>query len=163
MIKATALLISIMILFHPVPVKSEAPEFSHITVEARASELGLEVSEFVLFSSVVEAESDRSESLTGRILIAEVILNRLNDPRFDCDTITEVLTAPGQFSTVRRGQSITSRTDLSDEAVRIALSEVEAGTAPEVLFFNCRGFNYGQPYGDGPIDGNYFMLLEEAQ
>lgn len=160
MIRATALFISIMVLFHPVPVKSEVPEFTEISVEARASELGLELSEFVLFSSVVEAESDRSESLTGRILIAEVILNRLNDPRFGCETITEVLTAPGQFSTVINGQSITSRTDLSDEAVRIALSEVEAGTAPEVLFFNCRGFNYGQPYGDGPIDGNYFMTLD---
>lgn len=160
MIKTAALLVSIVVLFHPVPVKSEAPEFSEISVEARASELGLEFSEFVLFSSVVEAESDRSESLTGRILIAEVILNRLNDPRFGCETITEVLTAPGQFSTVINGQSITSRTDLSDEAVRIALSEVEAGTAPEVLFFNCRGFNYGQPYGDGPIDGNYFMTLD---
>lgn len=97
--------------------------------------------------------------LEGRILIAEVILNRLNDPRFGCDSITEVLTAPGQFSTVRRGQSVTGRTDLSDEAVRIAISEVENGTAPAVLFFNCIGYNYGEPYGDGPIDGNYFMTL----
>lgn len=160
MIKTAALLISIVVAFNSQLAKFEAPDFLQMNIEARASELGLETSEFILFSSVVEAESNRSESLEGRILIAEVILNRLNDPRFGCESITEVLTAPGQFSTVRHGQSVTNRTDLSDEAVRIAISEVENGTAPAVLFFNCIGYNYGEPYGDGPIDGNYFMTLD---
>lgn len=118
---------------------------------------GLSEADFYFISSVVEAESDRSESLDGRILIAETILNRVNSPSFP-DTIPEVLQQAGQFTTVVNGRSIVERTELSDQAVIIAVREIEAGTAPEVLFFNCIGFNgYGTPYGSGSIDGNYFM------
>lgn len=115
--------------------------------------------EFYFISSVVEAESDRSESLDGRILIAETILNRVNSPSFP-DTISGVLNQSGQFSTVVNGHSITERTELSDEAVIQAIREIESGEAPEVLFFNCIGYNYGEPYGY--VDGNYFMTYEEA-
>ena len=121
---------------------------------------GMTEEEFYFISSVVEAESDRSESMDGRILIAETILNRVNSPLFEGDTITEILTASGQFSTVVNGRSIVERTDLSDQAVIIAVQEIESGTAPEVLFFNCIGYNYGTPYGY--VDGNYFMTYEEA-
>jgi spore germination cell wall hydrolase CwlJ-like protein len=121
---------------------------------------GMTEEEFIFISSVVEAESDRSESLEGRILIAETILNRVNSPLFEGDTITEILTASGQFSTVVNGRSIVERTELSDQAVIIAVQEIESGTAPEVLFFNCIGYNYGTPYGY--VDGNYFMTYEEA-
>lgn len=120
---------------------------------------GISEEEFYFISSVVEAESDRSESLEGRILIAEVILNRVNSPLFP-DTISGVLNQSGQFSTVVNGHSITERTDLSDEAVIQAIREIESGEAPEVLFFNCIGYNYGTPYGY--VDGNYFMTYEEA-
>lgn len=121
---------------------------------------GMTEEEFIFISSVVEAESDRSESLEGRILIAETILNRVNSPLFEGDTITEILTASGQFSTVVNGHSVTERTELSDQAVIIAVQEIESGTAPEVLFFNCIGYNYGTPYGY--VDGNYFMTYEEG-
>jgi N-acetylmuramoyl-L-alanine amidase len=120
---------------------------------------GMTEEEFIFISSVVEAESDRSESLEGRILIAETILNRVNSPSFP-DTIPEVLQQSGQFTTVVNGRSIVERTELSDEAVIIAAREVEEGTAPEVLFFNCIGYNYGTPYAY--VDGNYFMIYEEA-
>lgn len=120
---------------------------------------GLSESDFYFISSVVEAESDRSESLDGRILIAETILNRVESELFP-DTVSGVLTQSGQFSTVVNGHSITERTELSDEAVIIAAREIEAGTAPEVLFFNCIGYNYGTPYGY--VDGNYFMTYEEG-
>ena len=120
---------------------------------------GMTEEEFIFISSVVEAESDRSASLDGRILIAETILNRVNSPSFP-DTITGVLTQSGQFTTVVNGHSVTERTELSDEAVIIAVQEIENGTAPEVLFFNCIGYNYGTPYGY--VDGNYFMTYEEG-
>lgn len=117
-------------------------------------------SEFVLISSVVEAESDRSTDgdLSGRVLIAETILNRVADSRFP-DTITGVLTQSGQFSTVRGGQSVTNRTDYSDEAVMIAVQEIEQGIAPEVMFFNCRNFFSGYPQYDY-VQGNYFSLAQ---
>lgn len=111
--------------------------------------------EFVLISSVVEAESNRDpENIDGRTMIAVCILNRVRDSRFP-NTITGVLTAPGQFSTVRGGHSVTSRTDLSDRAVIEAYNWIEQGDAPEVLYFNCRGYFSGIEAYD-LVGGNYF-------
>ena len=131
---------------------------------------GLSESDFNFISAVVEAESNRStdpDDLRGRILIAEVILNRVNSPLFAGDTISEILTAPGQFSTVVNGHAVVSSTALSDQAVIEAIREIETGAAPNVLFFNCIGYNYGNPYrnpdtADGNYGGNYFMTLEEG-
>lgn len=131
--------------------------FEATTIEERAEMAGMTVEDFVFISSVVEAESDRSESLDGRILIALTIINRVEDDRFP-DTISEVLNQRGQFSTVRNGHSVTERTDYSDEAVIRAVEWNEAGDDPNVLFFNCIGYNYGTAYGY--VDGNYFMTLD---
>jgi len=120
---------------------------------------GMTEEEFDFISSVVEAESDRcTDSTEGRMYIALVILNRAADERFP-DTIPEVLTQAGQFSTVRNGHSIVDRTELSDQAVIEAVEWLESGDAPtDLLFFNCVGFNIGEPYGI--YGGNYFMRLE---
>lgn len=120
--------------------------------------VGLSVEEFELFSGVVEAESDRNtEDIEGRIYIALTIWNRVNDTRFP-DTVTGVLTQSAQFSTVRNGHAVSGRTDLSDQAVVEAYEWIQSGEAyPEVLFFNCRGYNYGEAYG--LYGGNYFMTL----
>lgn len=136
--------------------KAPAP-ISSLTLEQRAEAAGMTVEDFVFISSVVEAESDRSESLEGRVLIALTIINRVEDSRFP-DTINGVLNQSGQFSTVRRGRSIVERTDYSDEAVIQAVEWNEEGTEPNILFFNCRGYNIGEPYGR--VDGNYFMTME---
>lgn len=111
--------------------------------------------EFVLISSVVEAESNRDpENIEGRTMIAVCILNRVRDSRFP-NTVTGVLTAPGQFSTVRGGHSVTSRTELSDQAVIEAYNWIEQGDAPEVLYFNCIGYFSGiEPYEC--VGNNYF-------
>ena len=117
--------------------------------------VNLEQSEFELLSSVVEAESNRDpENIEGRTMIAVCILNRVRDSRFP-DTVTGVLTAPGQFSTVRGGHSVTSRTELSDQAVIEAYNWIEQGDAPEVLYFNCRGYFNGIEAYD-LVGGNYF-------
>lgn len=150
MIKTIILMTSIMISFNSLNLKCLPP----MDTEDYATECGITEEEFVFISSVVEAESDRSDSLSGRILIAETILNRVNDGRFPND-IVGVLTQSGQFSTVNNGHSVTDRTEYSDQAVMIAFREIENGTAPNVLFFNCIGYNYGEPYDY--VDGNYFM------
>lgn len=144
---AVTVAIGINLFKAPVPFEATA-------IEERAEMAGMTVEDFVFISSVVEAESDRSESLDGRILIALTIINRVEDPRFP-DTISEVLNQRGQFSTVRNGHSVTERTDYSDEAVIRAVEWNEAGDDPNVLFFNCIGYNYGTAYGY--VGGNYFM------
>lgn len=138
-------------------IKAPVP-FEATSLEERAEAAGMTVEEFMLISGVVEAESNRSAGSTeGRVMIALTILNRVNDPRFP-DSIEGVLTQQGQFSTVRNGCSVTPRSDLSDMAVIEAVEWLEAGDAPEVLFFNCVGYNCGEPYGY--IGGNFFMTLE---
>lgn len=137
-------------------VKYEAPE---MTTEEMANEVNLSEDEFIFLSSVVEAESDRSDSLDGRILIAATIINRVNSSYFP-DSVNDVLEQRGQFSTVRNGHSVTQRTAYSDEAVLLAYEQIENGEIPtNILFFNCIGYNYGTPYG--LVDGNYFMQYGE--
>lgn len=158
--KAIAVLTAIIVVFtHNLPCKREIP-FESWSIERRAEEAGMTVDDFVFISSVTEAESNRrsdEEAMLGRTYISLVILNRVNDDRFP-STISGVLNQSGQFSTVRGGCSVVERTDLSDQAVINAVRMIEEGDAPQILFFNCIGYNYGQPFDY--VAGNYFMTWE---
>lgn len=161
--KLIAFLTSIVVLFsHSLSVKANL-SFDDMSLERRAMEAHIEdVDEFILLSSITEAESNRSQTDNeGRIMVAICILNRVNDDGFP-DTITGVISQSGQFSTCRRHSdgtyySVTERTDLSDQAVIEAVRRIEAGEAPAVFWFNCIGYNsWGTPYAC--IGGNYFSL-----
>lgn len=111
--------------------------------------------EFILISSVVEAESDRSDNLEGRVMIAEVILNRVASASFP-NTITDVCCQSGQFAVVSNGRVWSvGRTNLSDAAVIEAVRRINEVLAPNVIYFNSIGYNgLGQAYCyEG---GNYF-------
>ena len=139
-------------------IKAPQP-FEALSLEERAALVGLSAEDYELMSDVVEAESNRSTDgdLTGRIYIALVIFNRVEDERFNCDTVREVLTAPGQFSTVRNGRcSCADRTDFSDMAIIQAWEWIQSGEeVPEVYFFNCRGY-FSSRTAVGEFGGNYF-------
>ena len=149
----------VSILANPViSVKASAP----LTTEDYAIMCDMSYEDFVFISSVTEAESNRSTNgdLSGRILIAETIINRINDPRFP-NTASGVLCQSGQFSTVRNGRSVVGNTTYSDQAVYLAIQEINAGEAPNVLFFNCVGYNMSSictPYDY--VGGNYFMTWD---
>lgn len=139
----------------PVPIEA-------MTLDERAQLAGMSTTEFVLMSSVVESESNRcQDDTTGRRYIALCILCRQMDTRFP-NTITEVLCAPGQFSTVNRQTqtAVTNRTDLSDRAVIEAVQWIHSGEEyPWVLFFNCVGYANGSYYqGYACVGGNYFSV-----
>lgn len=155
----TIMSIGISLLKAPVP-------FEATTIEERAASVGLSIEEFTLFSGIVEAESNRSTNgdLEGRIMIALTIWNRLHDTRFPSDSITSVIAQRGQFSTYRRssGTSCVSGTVYSDEAIIRAYEWIQSGEEyPEVLFFNCRGYNMGE--AAGLYGGNYFMTYGGIQ
>lgn len=155
----TIMSIGISLLKAPVP-------FEATTIEERAASVGLSLEEFTLFSGIVEAESNRSTDgdLEGRIMIALTIWNRLHDTRFPSDSITSVIAQRGQFSTYRRssGTSCVSGTVYSDEAIIRAYEWITSGEEyPEVLFFNCRGYNMGE--AAGCYGGNYFMTYGGIQ
>lgn len=139
-------------------VKAPLP-FEETSLEERAAMVNMSVEDFELMSDVVEAESNRSTDgdLEGRIYIALVIFNRVEDDRFNCDTVREVLTAPGQFSTVRNGRcNCANRTVYSDQAIVEAYEWIQSGEEiPEVYFFNCRGY-FSSRSAVGEFGGNYF-------
>ena len=124
------------------------------STDLKARAVGLTEEEFIFFSSVVEAESDRSSDLEGKILIAEVIFNRCNSEVWP-DTITGVCCQSGQFAVVSSNGSVcANRTLSSDWAVIEAHREIAEGTAPAVIYFNCVGYGTGTAYGY--VGGNYF-------
>lgn len=126
------------------------------TLSDLAAQVDMTEEEFIFLSSVVEAESDRSDDIEGRVMIAITILNRVQSDQFP-DTIEDVLTQRGQFSTVCNGHSIVDRTELSDQAVLEAVRMIEDGEAPAVMYFNCIGFfSWAPPYEY--VGGNYFSL-----
>ena len=97
-------------------------------------------------------------------MIALTIWNRYHDNRFPSDSITSVIAQRGQFSTYRRssGTSCVSGTVYSDEAIIRAYEWIQSGEEyPEVLFFNCRGYNMGE--AAGLYGGNYFMTYGGIQ
>lgn len=134
---------------------STEEERYNFTVEEKAEFVNMSVDEFIFLARVIEAESDRSSSMDGRILIAATILNRVNSSRFP-NTISGVLTQSGQFTTVSGGYCSTSSTLYSEWAIIEAVIGLRSGNIPDnILYFNCIGYNCGTPYG--LVDGNYFM------
>ena len=126
-----------------------------LPLEIQAHACGMTSTEFEYMARVIEAESDRTDSMDGKIHIASVILNRVSSDLFP-DTIQGVLDEANQFSTTSGGWCYTSYTQTSRWAIVEAQRALADGSIPDnLLFFNSIGYNCGQPYGY--IDGNYFM------
>lgn len=123
--------------------------------EIKARACGMTAEEFDLLSRTVEAESDRSANIEGRIMIALTILNRVESGSFP-GTITGVITQDGQFQVYEDGVIWSvGRTELSDWAIVEAHRWQATGEAPLVLWFNNQGYCH-TPYDY--IGGNYFSL-----
>ena len=130
-------------------------EFRMELPEYQAYEVGLSYDDYIYMAQVVEAESDRTDSLDGKILIAAVIFNRVTNPNF-ASSVRSVLDEPGQFSTTSNGSCYISSTKTSRWAIYLAYNQLEGGDIPDnLLFFNSIGYNNGSAYGY--VDGNYFM------
>lgn len=126
-------------------------------IDLKARSVGLTEDEFELMSRVVEAESDRSDNLEGRVLIALVLFNRVASASFP-DNMESVCTQSGQFEVVSNGAIWSvGRTNLSDYAIIEAHRRIAEGLAPNVMYFNNSGYDYGTPYCyEG---GNYFVTV----
>lgn len=130
------------------------------SIELKARAVGLSEEEFIFFSSVVEAESDRGysdESQLNRELIALTIYNRQASSSFP-DTISGVLNQSGQFEVVSSGRCWdVGRTARSDWAIIEAHRWLAEGDSPHVMYFNCIGYNGFTPYA--LVGDNYFMTV----
>ena len=108
-----------------------------------------------LIASTIAAEAE-NQPLEGKILVAHVILNRVDSEIFP-DTVREVISAPGQFTTWHNGQIQKAVPTVEDyEAVKLALR----GENQEPVFFfrNQHYHGCGKPYTQ--VGDHYFSTMK---
>ena len=112
--------------------------------------------ELELLALVLEAEAG-NQDLTGKRLVVDVVLNRVESPLFP-DTITEVLTQPGQFVTLYNGGVDRARQRMQeDDYTAVAMEVTGERLDYNIYYFNNEGYNpSGKPlykYGDHYFNG----------
>lgn len=113
----------------------------------------IRLGEMELIAQLVQAEAG-NQSLEGKRLVVDVVLNRVADPRFP-DTVEEVIFQPGQFSVVNNGAFDKAAWNMTEEDFAAVAIEYEMHTNEEVLYFN----NCSNVYGDGEpfkVGGHWF-------
>lgn len=108
-----------------------------------------------LIAQTIAAEAE-NQPLEGKILIAHVILNRVDNEAFP-DTVEGVISAPGQFTTWHNGQIQKAVPSVEDyEAVKLALR----GENQEPVFFfrNQHYHGCGKPYTQ--VGDHYFSTMK---
>ena len=100
--------------------------------------------EVELLARVIYAEAGNQDRV-GKLLVADVVLNRCNDDSFP-DDIISVISQPHQFETYSTGAIW--KYDLDDSCIDVALQEMEAIKRynEDVLYFRTGRFHtYGTP------------------
>jgi len=99
--------------------------------------------ELKMLAQLIQAEAG-NQSYIGKVLVADVVLNRVESPKFkDQNTIEEVIFAPGQFSVVRNGGFKKAESQICEECYRAAKSEMTCSVRYNegVLYFGTGKFN----------------------
>lgn len=111
-----------------------------------------EMYELTILAQLVQAEAG-NQDLTGMRLVVDVVLNRVDDPRFP-NTIEEVIFQdnPTQFSVTIDGAFEKAGWDISDDAYLAVKMETQQRLDYGILYFNSgsnlkNGIN-GWKYGD---------------
>lgn len=91
---------------------------------------------FEFLAKCVEAEAG-NQDMVGRRLVVDVILNRVDSPRFPND-VWSVITQKDQFSTYPYAISRANPSEETYEAVRL---ELEDRIDTEILFFTAGDYN----------------------
>lgn len=104
-----------------------------------------------LLAICVEAEAG-NQGLEGKRLVADVILNRVNDPDFP-NSIEDVITQPYHFSSYWDGAM--DRVEPTEETYKAITMELEKISNPSILFFTAGGYGkYGTPWKQ--VGDHYF-------
>lgn len=112
----------------------------------------IEMDELELLAICVEAEAG-NQTLEGKRLVADVILNRVDDPDFP-DTIKGVISQPYQFSSYWDG-GMDRVTEISEETIRAVQMELEKRGWPGVIYFTAEAWpEYGTPWKQ--VGDHYF-------
>lgn len=93
-----------------------------------------------LLAQIVWCEAG-NQDLYGKELVADVVLNRLDDPNFP-DTISEVIFQPGQFHTADDYWMTRAAFETTEECIQAVANEILDRNDSESLFFCSTGYNY---------------------
>lgn len=124
-------------------VSEEAPEIIAYTMTPDDIEEEMRMDELELMAICVEAEAG-NQDLTGKRMVADVILNRVDDPDFP-DSITEVISQKYAFSSFWDGGM--DRAEPSEETFQAVKMELEERGWPGLLYFTAGEWpKYGTPW-----------------
>ncbi|MCD8198212.1 MAG: cell wall hydrolase [Lachnospiraceae bacterium] len=105
-----------------------------------------------LLAVCVEAEAG-NQSLEGKRLVVDVILNRVDDPDWP-DNIVDVISDPYEFSAFWDG-GMDAVWEPSEETFLAVQMELAERSWPEVYYFTAGGYSeYGTPWKQ--VGGHYF-------
>lgn len=117
----------------------------------RYEEVNLSLLDFEFMARVVAAEAGL-DNWNNQVAVAQVIWNRVNSDQFE-NTVYNVLTEKGQFSTVKKGKCKTETNDQCRDAIVYAY--INRPIPSDVLFFRSghyfKGLKKYEKIGD-----NYF-------
>ena len=120
-------MIGLLILLHTVPVKAEVVH-------------NINYEEYELLLKVVEAEAG-NQGIYGKQLVADVILNRVDDTDFP-DNITDVVYQDGQFACIHKLDSIV----ITQETIEAVIYELHNEQNMDILFFSSTHYNGPHPW-----------------
>ena len=105
--------------------------------------------ELLALVTMAEAEGESEE---GKRMVIDTILNRVDSERFD-NTISEVIYAPNQFTSMRNGR--VDRCYVADDIYQLVIEELTNRTNYDVLYFTAYQYGaYGTPMFQ--IGNHYF-------
>ncbi len=109
-------------------------------------------SDIEMIAKVVHAEAG-NQSLEGKRMVAAVVLNRVESDTFP-DTVDEVISQKGQFSTYR---SLDVTEPQWDDMLAVKM-EMETRSNNEVLFFRNGHYGCGEPLMK--VGDHYFSTIK---
>lgn len=108
--------------------------------------------ELELLAICVEAEAG-NQSLAGKRMVADVILNRVDDPDFP-DSIEGVISQKNAFTSFQDG-GMDRVTEISEETIRAVQMELEERSWPGLFYFTAGDWpRYGTPWKQ--VGDHYF-------
>lgn len=129
----------------------DEPEYEVYEMSAEDMEEEEYMDTLELLAECVEAEAG-NQGLTGKRLVADVILNRVDSPDFP-DTIEGVITQPYHFTSYWDGRIDT--VSVSDETYEAVQMELEQRSYPGLLYFTAGAYGcYGTPWQQ--VGDHYF-------
>lgn len=132
-------------------IEDETIEIAEIEESVIEQTFVMSDDEIELLTLVTMAEAE-GESEYGQRLVIDTILNRIDCERFD-NSLSEVIYAPGQFSSVHNGRI--NRCYVKEDIYQLVIDELLNRTNDEVLYFTVGHYSeYGTPLF---CEGNHYF------